>query len=98
MRPRAVNQQSHDARSLASVKLPILGRGAALDGLTSQGANADAIGRTTDRVDQRSAIRRRQAGNARRQLLEFLILRLRMSAAVMRPLMFVPFLSAVLKS
>jgi hypothetical protein len=38
------------------VKPSILGRGAALDGLESQGANADAIGPTTDRVDQRSVL------------------------------------------
>jgi len=38
------------------VKPSILGRGAALDGLGSQGANADAIGPTTDMVDQRSAL------------------------------------------
>jgi hypothetical protein len=38
----------------------------------------------------RPAIRPRQAGNARHQLLGFLILRLSMSAAVTRPLMFVP--------
>ena len=52
----SVKQQSHDARSSASVKPSILGRGAALDGLGSQGANADAIGPTTDRVDQRSVL------------------------------------------
>jgi hypothetical protein len=38
------------------VKPSILGRGAALDGLESQGANADAIGPTTDTVDQRSVL------------------------------------------
>jgi hypothetical protein len=38
------------------VKPSILGRGAALDGLEPQGANADAIGPTTDRVDQRSVL------------------------------------------
>jgi hypothetical protein len=38
------------------VKPSILGRGAALDGLDSRGANADAIGPTTDRVDQRSVL------------------------------------------
>src|SRR5215467_2458086 len=56
MRPRASNSKSHDARSSASVKPSILGRGAALDGLESQGANADAIGPTTARVDQQSAL------------------------------------------
>jgi hypothetical protein len=38
------------------VKPSILGRGAALDGLESQGAKADAIGPRTDRVDQRSVL------------------------------------------
>jgi hypothetical protein len=38
------------------VKPSILGCGAALDGFKSLGANADAIGPTTDRVDQRSAL------------------------------------------
>src|SRR5215467_1054824 len=61
MRPRASNSKSHDARSSASVKPSILGRGAALVGLESQGANADAIGPTTDRVDQQSALLTRLA-------------------------------------
>ena len=34
----------------------MIGRGAALDGLELQGANADAIGPTTDMVDKRFAL------------------------------------------
>ena len=57
----SVKQQSHDARSSASAKKPsILGRGAALDAWSRKARTPDRVGR--------SAIRPRQAGNARRQL------------------------------